>query len=461
MWDGEAHVLCAGPPQGPDGTLMARVGRLPSPDGTFRWSRDDGCRNAPRRRPKSAGWTPARLSVDRLRQTDRQPARTFGARIGENGGMSRVDATGLPRVQVPRTTSGPEAEHGEGPEEGRTRGEGRAGGAEGSTRGRPTGAADRAAPVPETTEADGTTRNAEETKAPEKKPKDGYQQRGDQQAQAGRLKDGAQRPPRAMALLMPETSHFRGQDMKQLAQRFGADLGLLRPDLMPSTLSGKEQANRLWQFFSAYGQAAAGQGSEDGLEVFREALERAGFLRFKDQGTGRNALDRALWSLRAQTPEAARARMASVDLVPMQEEAPLPEGSFRLHHDAPTEQQQATRQPQQGQQPAGHEARPGAEAMLVPVPGQEAQRVNLLAAQAAAAHSLVEEREERLEQDRGRHRGRSGVLGGNMLFNTLHQLRGEGEDSVEAKDRFNRLAFAAVLLLAGATILIVALVSLS
>ena len=376
--------------------------------------------------------------------------------------MSRVDATGMPRVQAPRTQNGPEAERGEGPEEGRGR-EGRAGVPDGPVRGRPAAAADRSAPVPRASEADGTTRNAEETKAPEQKPKDGYQSRG-QQPEAGRLRDGAQRPPRALALLLPQTEHFRGQDMKQLAQRFGADLALLRPDLTPGSLSGKEQADRLWQFFSAYGQAAAGRGSEEGLEAFREALERAGFLRFKDQGTGKSGLDRAMWGLRAQTAEAARARMASVELVPMHEEDGLPEGSFRILQEARAEQQQATRQ-QAAQQQPGREAhlpdRPGHEAMLVPVPGQEAQRVNTLAAQAAAAHIVQDAREERLEQDRGRHpRGRHGVLGSNMLFNALHELRGQGEDSVEAKDRFNRLAVAAVLLLAGATILVVALVSL-
>lgn len=389
--------------------------------------------------------------------------RTFGGRIGENPDMSRVDATGMPRVQAPRTSSGPEAEHGEGPEEGRSRTDGRAGGADRPVRGRPAAAADRSAPVPRAAEADATTRNAEQTKAPEQKPKDGYQLR-DQQAAAALLKDGAQRPPRALALLLPQSEHFRGQDMKQLAQRFGADLALLRPELMPRALSGKEQANRLWEFFTVYAQAAAAHGSKDGLEAFREALERAGFLRFKDQATGRSGLDRAMWSLQAKTSEAARARAESVELVPMHEEASLPEGSFRVLQDARAEQQQTARQAA-GQQQAAPDARPGErpgpEAMLVPVPGQDAHRVNQLAAQAAAAHVMQDAREERLEKDRGRHsRGREGVLGGNMLFNVLHELRGRGEDSVEAKDRFNRLAFAAVLLLAGATILVVVLVSL-
>lgn len=376
--------------------------------------------------------------------------------------MSRLDATGMPRVQVPRTTNGPEAERGEGGEEGRTRGDGRARGAEGTVRGRPAAATDRSAPVPETADADATTRNAEETKAPEKTPKDGYQPKG-REAEAARLKDGPKRPPRAMALLLPQVEHFDGQDMKQLAQRFGSDLALLRPELMPSTLSGKEQANRLWQFFTAYGQAAAASGSEDGLEAFREALERAGFLRFKDEASGRSGLDRAMWGLRAKTSEAARVRMEQVDLAPMHEEADLPEGAFRILKDAKAEQQQAVRQQTAQQQApdARPGERPGQEAMLLAVPGQEAQRVNLLAAQAAAAHVVQDAREERVEQERRRQGPRrDGVLGGNMLFNVLHELRGRGEDSVEAKDRFNRLAFAAVLLLAGATILIVALVSL-
>lgn len=327
-------------------------------------------------------------------------------------------------------------------------------------------AADRTAPVARTSDADPTTRNAEETKAPDRLPKDGYKPKD--QTQEGMLRDGPRRPPRPLGQLLPQVERFAGQDMKQLAQRFGSDLAILRPDLMPPQLSGKDQAARLWQFFSAYGKAAAHAGNAEGLEAFREALEQAGFLRFKDQHTGKSGLDRALWGLRAETPEAARTRMASVDLVPMKEEAHLPEGSFHVQQ-ARAEQQQSARQEAKSplhQPPAAQEARPGERpqaeaAMLLPAAAQqEALRVNVLAAQAAAAQIVRDARDEPVERDSGRRSGRSSVLGSQMLFNALHTLRGEGEDSVEARDRFNRLAFAAVLLLVGATLAIIALVAL-
>lgn len=382
--------------------------------------------------------------------------------------MSRVDSIGGPRQ--PPTRRDDESGKGRGATDAPA-GSGTEGG--GVERGGPSWHADRLAPVPPGTEASGTTRAPEETKAPElESPKDGYQEKGQKQdpSEQGKKLGGRDlRPPTSdMGRLTPQMDRLAGQEMAQLAKRFGADLGLMRPEVMPQNLPGKEQATRLWQFFGAYAEAAAQQGAtKEGLEAFRQALENAGFKRFTDGNTQENGLNRAMWTLEAKSPEEARARLDQVDLHAPPEER-LPEGFLTAKQDAKSELQQARKQEAQAQaqqesaqsqRAAGHPQDRPQEAMLQKVPGQDAMRVNMLAAQAAAA-GLAQgvERDGGPEAGADRKGGRRGVLGSNTLFNVLHTLRGEGADSAVEKDKFDRMAFGAVLALAGIALAAIALV---
>jgi len=272
-----------------------------------------------------------------------------------------------------------------------------------------------------------------------------------------------------MGRLTPQLDRLQDQDMSQLAKRFGADLGLMRPEVMPQALPGKEQAARLWQFFGAYAEAAVREGATpEGLEEFRRALETAGFKRFTDARTGESGLRHAMWTLESRSPEEARARLDQVELHGPAEEQ-LPEGFLAVKREAKAEQQQARKQDAQAQaqQEAaqGHRGpehahdRPQDAALLMRAPGQEALKMNALAAQAAAATlSQGVEREGGPERGADRRGERRGVLGNNMLFNALHAFRKEGVDSAVEKDKFDRMAFGAVLALAGLALATVALV---
>ncbi|MFP2909425.1 Immediate early protein ICP0, partial [Pyxidicoccus sp. 3LFB2] len=128
---------------------------------------------------------------------------------------------------------------------------------------------------------------------------------------------GNERPPvkSVEELVPPGLEKLAGQE--DVANRFANDAALLAGHLKPSQLSGSERVTRLWAFFAAYAEAAAGKPpQEEAKAAFKEALQGQGFAELRDANTAKDGVDRGLWVLNARTPDEARERAATVRLEP-------------------------------------------------------------------------------------------------------------------------------------------------
>ncbi|WP_205525783.1 Immediate early protein ICP0 [Pyxidicoccus trucidator] len=250
---------------------------------------------------------------------------------------------------------------------------------------------------------------------------------------------GDERPPvkSVEELVPPGLEEVAGQE--DLAHRFGNDAALLSAHLKPSQLSGSERATRLWAFFAAYAEAAAGKPpQEEAKAAFKEALEGQGFAGLRDANTAKDGVDRGMWVLNARGPDEARERAASVRLEPPPE----------VRHSEAAARQDASSVDRPADQAlslqAGARSSEALRGTAVPV-----------ALESREAHEEEEDPEEAL-----RKRARNRRLGPMMLWNVLHRFRSNEEDGAVADANWDRAAFGAVLALAAIALMVAALVSL-
>ncbi len=250
-----------------------------------------------------------------------------------------------------------------------------------------------------------------------------------------------------------------------VAKRFASDLALLHQQLRPSDMPSSERALRAWAFFTAYAEAAAGhESTPEGRETFDKALKDQGFSELRDAHTGDDGMAAAQWVLEASNPEEARARAEQVQ--------PEPPPEVRLSESA--QPQEAARKPQPKDEPPqapSQEHRDNAftqgpeRPALERIPGQaELVRVSPqllhLPPQVMVPARTEAERLAGDEAPLDRWKGRAKRLGRNMLWNVLHRFRAGPEDSAIEQEKWDQLAFGAVLAIVGMMILIILLVAL-
>ncbi|NPC86101.1 Immediate early protein ICP0, partial [Pyxidicoccus fallax] len=262
-----------------------------------------------------------------------------------------------------------------------------------------------------------------------------------QQQQMGRpTLVGDARPPvkSVEELVPPGLEQVEGQE--ELGLRFTSDAALLAAHLKPSQLSGSERANRLWAFYAAYAEAAAGKPpQEEARAAFREGLESQGFAELRDANTGQDGVERGLWVLASRTPEEARERAASVRLEPPPD---VRHSEAAARKDAPTAER----------------ASDPALALQAGARHAEAMRGMAVPVALEARKSEDEEEDDPSKPRRDRHRDRK--LGKMMLWNVLHRFRSDPEDGAVAQAQWDRATFGAVLALAAIALIVIALVSL-
>lgn len=237
---------------------------------------------------------------------------------------------------------------------------------------------------------------------------------------------------------------------------------------------------RLWEFFSAYAEAAAGkEPTADGEQIFDKALKEQGFGEYRDARTGDDGLTAAKWVLASDSPEEARDCADQVDLEPppevlLSESAQLQEAPRKT--EAP-QQHEATRRPEESQPQSQQAIRDSAFAqgperpMLEKVAGQsEFLRPNPQLAdmprpvimppnpeqlRRSDDDSPVSRFDDIMKKLSGNRR-----LGSNMLWNFLHRSRNGPEDSAIEKEKWNQLVFAAIIAFVGLMLLIILVVAL-
>jgi hypothetical protein len=272
------------------------------------------------------------------------------------------------------------------------------------------------------------------------------------------LSNGTERVFRDVTSLTPDTERLT--DARSMPERFLSDLKLVEQELLHHPGMTKDQkAARLFAFFESYanrfaqlahGTAQAAQAAraetapqppqgafattETGLKLaapltepelqkalaqFDKALKRAGFEELKTDD-GRTGMEAAQEMLQAQTPEAQKqARPHALEAPAWKDNAAAAERSLRA--DVEKERRAIT----------ALDGRPAIQPHL---------RVQT---------AKVEETEAEAARKKGKSDsdGTDKVLGGRMLWNVLHLLRGDDLDDVARRDAMNQLALAAALIL--------------
>ncbi|MDY7227782.1 hypothetical protein [Hyalangium rubrum] len=253
-------------------------------------------------------------------------------------------------------------------------------------------------------------------------------------------------------------------DQEGVAQRFASDAALLHQQVRPSDLPSTERAMRLWTFFAAYAEAAAAHPpTSEAQEAFDRALKEQGFAELRDAHTGSDGLKAARWVLESAHPEEAQQRAEQVELEPPPEV---------LLSESAQPQEAPTRKPEeQKPRPQGQEAKESAfaqaaeRAPLERVEGHsEFLRVSPQTADSPRPVMVpLNGEQRRAEEDPTPQRlsGDAKRLGGNMIWNVLHRFRGESpEDSAIEKEKWNQIAFAAMLAFVGLMLVGIMLVAL-
>ncbi len=151
--------------------------------------------------------------------------------------------------------------------------------------------------------------------------------------------------------LIPASLESLG-DHETVAKRFASDGALLRQQIRPSELPSTDRAVRLWAFFTAYAEAAAGkEATPEGQEIFDKALKEQGFGEYRDAATGKDGLKAAKWVLESATPEEALDRAEQVEFEPppevlLSESAKHPEGARKAESPRPQEAARKAESPQ-------------------------------------------------------------------------------------------------------------------
>ncbi|WP_224368953.1 hypothetical protein [Hyalangium versicolor] len=277
--------------------------------------------------------------------------------------------------------------------------------------------------------------------------------------------------------LIPEGLGELG-DLEAVAKRFASDGALLRQQIRPGDLPSSDRALRLWAFFTAYAEAAAGKDpNANGQQIFDKALKEQGFGEYRDARTGDDGMKAAQWVLESSNPEEARERAEQVDFEPPPEvllSESAQEGARKPEAGQHAESARRSEDPNSQSQGAKDSAfSQGIErAPLDRVPGQsefirvnpqlaEAQRQAMLNANPDALRrsedddSPVSRFDDIMKKLSGNMR-----LGSNMLWNFLHRSRNGPDDSAIEKEKWNQLVFTAVLAFVGLMFLIILVVAL-
>jgi hypothetical protein len=277
------------------------------------------------------------------------------------------------------------------------------------------------------------------------------------------LAGGSEHVFRDVSSLTPDTERLT--DARVMPERFLADLKLVEQELLNHPgMSRGEKAARLFAFFETYAarfaqlahgtaqsaQAAKAQPGgafetvETGLQLapaltdpelakalgqFDKALKRAGFEALTT-GDGRTGMEAARQMLEAKTREAqAKLRPTQLEAPGWKDNPAAPDRSVRAEVDR---------------------ERRGLVSLDARGPVVPQLRV--------AAPKVEEAQKEAAAKKKDRASGTDQVLGGRMLWNALHLLRGEDLDDVARKDALNALVVAAALILILAGILVGVLV---
>ena len=269
------------------------------------------------------------------------------------------------------------------------------------------------------------------------------------------LSSGTGRVFRDVSSLTPDTKRLT--DARTLPERFLSDLKLVEQELLHHPGMTKEQkAARVFAFFESYAarfselahgtaqaeRAAQGQPAQTGgafstvetglqlapsltdaeldktLAQFDKALKRAGFEELKTDD-GRTGMEAAREMLEAKTKEAqADARPRQLEAPTWKDNAAAGERSLKADVD---------------------KERRGVAALDGKAPMQPHVRTATL--------KVEEPADDAKKKGRSKSSGTDQVLGGQMLWNVMHLLRGDELDDVARKDAMNQLVVAAALIL--------------
>ncbi|MDP1825174.1 MAG: hypothetical protein Q8L48_18085 [Archangium sp.] len=281
------------------------------------------------------------------------------------------------------------------------------------------------------------------------------------------LSNGGERVFRDVSSLTPDTGRLT--DARALPERFLADLTLVEQELLHHPGMTKDQkAARLFAFFESYAarfaelahgtaqaeQAAKGQLAQEGgafaavdtgLQLapalseaelqkaraqFDKALKRAGFEELKTDD-GRTGLEAARELLEAKTKDAqAQARPRSLEAPGWKDNAAAADRGLRADVD---------------------KERRAINALDVKGPIQPQLRVPAPKVEEAPQDAAKKKKSSAAA-------GTDQVLGGQMLWNVMHLLRGDELDDVARRDAMTQLAVAAALILILGAILVGVLV---
>jgi hypothetical protein len=366
-------------------------------------------------------------------------------------------------------------------------------------------------------------------------------------------------PVRPVQELIPKNLDKLG-DQASVAKRFASDLPLLNQQVRPSDLPPTDRALRMWAFFTAYAEAAAGQEpTPEGQEIFDKALEKEGFGELRDKHSGQDGVKAGKWVLQSTNPEEAKDRAGQVELEPPPEvllseaakaqkqqkgqgpEAPKQDAQLKGQTPEAAPKQDAQLKGQPPEAAAKPEAQPKAQTPEAPAKTapaktpeaapptpdsaktpeatphpetaelqdsphrlENAPRTSTPASkdlkdsaftqasdrpplERANGHSefvrlnpqlanvpppvilppnpqLQKRQEEEVRpggfEDAWKKLSGNLKLGGNMLWNVLHRMRNGQEDSAIEKEKWNQIAFAAVLAFVGLMLLVILVVSL-
>jgi hypothetical protein len=256
---------------------------------------------------------------------------------------------------------------------------------------------------------------------------------------------------REVSQLSPD--HARLTDARSMPERFLSDLQLVKPQLLGHPgLTRQEKAERLFAFFEGYAarfaelahsQAQAAREAdapepplsaaefERTLHQFERALRQAGFQELRADD-GRTGLDHARALLEQSTREAQRA------MRPRGLDAPGWKDNVKPERSLQAEVERERRGVYE------LDARPQPPAVQPSAPLERPDQARPTADEKPKAR-----------WDAGRT---DKVLGGRMLWNVLHLMRGDELDDVARNDAMTQLAVAALLLLAFAGVIVAILV---
>lgn len=234
------------------------------------------------------------------------------------------------------------------------------------------------------------------------------------------LTGGQGQPLRDVKALRPDTSRLT--NAAALPERFLSDLTLVRSQLFDPSLSRSEKAERLFEFFEAYAgrfvelnaETPMSEGDlQKTLANFEKAIDRAGFQHLA-AGDGRTGTDAARDMLKAKNLEdLKKAKPQSLDAPGWKENAVAEKNQQHIEAQKRVELQ--------------------------------ADRLVLLNQKLTPAQQAEEAKKK--EEEARKKKSRSGVLGGNQLWNVMHLLRGDGElNDVQKRDAMNQLIVAAALI---------------